>query len=96
MGYETYVPLDKNVSFADQIEGDADGPITVVGTYAFANSKSLDEFVAIFSAVAGFMRAQPGFISAQVHRAIGGACLSAGLLIALTSGPRRRRTPPRP
>jgi quinol monooxygenase YgiN len=69
----SYEDVDLAMSFEDQIGSDHKGSVIMVSTYSFESRDDLDGFIAIWSEMADFMRAQPGFVSAQVHRGIGGA-----------------------
>jgi heme-degrading monooxygenase HmoA len=68
-----YESVDPAVSFQNQIQSDYSGPVTLVVMDVFDSAGDLTAFMEGWSVHAGFMRSQPGFISAQMHRGIGGA-----------------------
>jgi heme-degrading monooxygenase HmoA len=68
-----YESVDPAVSFQKQIRSDYSGPVTLVVMDVFESASDLTKFMEGWSVHAKFMRSQPGFISAQVHRGFGGA-----------------------
>jgi heme-degrading monooxygenase HmoA len=67
-----YENVDPNVSLLDQIQSDHSGPFVVIGTYT-APADQMENLIKGWIGVSDFMRRQPGFLSAQMHRAIGSA-----------------------
>lgn len=65
----TFEPLDPDFPVARQVEIDA-GPVVMVNLCTMA-AKDEDAFLAAWTDDARFMKRRPGFISTQLHRAIG-------------------------
>lgn len=63
--------LDSSVSFQAQL-GAATGPI-VLANVMNSPADQVDQLVQVWAADAAFMRAQPGFISTQLHRGVAGS-----------------------
>ena len=63
-------PLDPNFTIQQQMAEDETGPLVLVNIFAF---DAADEaaFLKAWSDDAAYMKARPGFISAQLHRAVG-------------------------
>jgi hypothetical protein len=67
------VEMDKHVTFARQIEEqDISGPIILINRFA-VNPEDVDRFLKAWTDDAAFMKQQPGFTSAQLHRGIAGS-----------------------
>ena len=64
-------PLDPAFPIERQLELDA-GPVVLVNLFALDGADK-PEFLRVWEDDATFMKAQPGFISTQLHRAIGGS-----------------------
>ena len=64
--------LNDKVSLADQMESNEDGSIVLINVFTIdpGDEKAL---LAEWKHDADFMRAQPGYISTQLHKAIGGS-----------------------
>ena len=73
--------LDATVGFQAQL-GAATGPI-VLANVMNTPADQVDQLVQVWAADAAFMRAQPGFISTQLHRGVAG---SGALLNLAVSG----------
>jgi hypothetical protein len=43
-------------------------------TYSLENARLVDQLLKAWAADAAFLKTQPGCISAQLHRGIGGSC----------------------
>jgi quinol monooxygenase YgiN len=69
---EKLTEVDKQVTFAEQINEDA-SPVILTNKFN-VDPEEVDEFIKAFAATAEFMKKQPGNISAQLHRGIGGSC----------------------
>jgi heme-degrading monooxygenase HmoA len=64
--------MDKQVTYMEQLQGD-DGSIVLVNVFNVA-PEDADQFVEVWAEDAAFMKEQPGFISAQLHRGTAGSC----------------------
>lgn len=62
-------PLDPNFPIQNQLAIDA-APVVLINVFTLDPADE-DGFLAIWADDAAFMKAQPGFISTQLHRAIG-------------------------
>jgi heme-degrading monooxygenase HmoA len=65
------VEMDENVTLKSQLEEDV-GPIIVVNKFT-VKPEDVDEFLKVFEDTTKMFKQQPGFISAQLHRGIGGS-----------------------
>jgi len=65
------VEMDPNVTVFQQME-DKGGPVVLINKFDVAPG-DVERFLAAWSADAGIMKRQPGFISTQLHRGIGGS-----------------------
>lgn len=63
--------LDENTTVVDQLKADL-GPIVVINTF-HVPVDAMDEAIAAWADDAAFMKAQPGYISTQLHRGVGGS-----------------------
>ncbi len=63
--------MDPHTTYRDQL-GAETGPIVLANTLT-VSPDGLDELVAVWKADAEFMKAQPGFISTQLHRGSAGS-----------------------
>jgi heme-degrading monooxygenase HmoA len=66
-----FIEMDDYVNFLSQLEEDA-GPIVFVNKFS-VNPKDADEFLKAWEADAIYFKSQPGLISAQLHKGIGGS-----------------------
>jgi heme-degrading monooxygenase HmoA len=62
-------PLDPSLSIQDQLGLDAE-PVVLVNVFTLDLADE-DAFLKVWREDANFMKQQPGFISAQLHRALG-------------------------
>lgn len=62
------VELDSVTSLADQMETD-EGPVVLINLFT-VDAKDEDALLAAWSHDAEFMKAQPGYISTQLHKGI--------------------------
>lgn len=62
--------LNDKVSLADQMETNEDGSIVLINVFTIDLSDE-EALLAAWKHDADFMRAQPGYISTQLHKAIG-------------------------
>jgi heme-degrading monooxygenase HmoA len=63
--------LDSNVTLAEQMQI-VDGPIVLINVFTI-DPASEDAFIKTWSQDADFMKTQPGYISTQLHKGIGGS-----------------------
>jgi heme-degrading monooxygenase HmoA len=66
-----FVEMDDNVKFSSQLEEDV-GPIVFVNKFT-VNPEEVNEFLKAWEADATYFKSQPGLISAQLHKGIGGS-----------------------
>lgn len=65
------VEMDERVGILAQMEEDV-GPIILINKFSVA-SEEFDQFLKGWADEAGKLKKQPGFISAQLHKGIGGS-----------------------
>ncbi len=63
--------LDANVTFGDQLRTN-EGPVVLINVLTVDPAEA-DQLVATWAHVIEFMKQQPGYISSQLHRGIGGS-----------------------
>ncbi len=66
-----FIEMDDHVKLSSQLEEDV-GPIVFVNKFT-VNSEDVDEFLKAWEADATYFKSQPGLISAQLHKGIGGS-----------------------
>ena len=66
--------VDPALSLQDQLQIDHPGPVTLIATYV-GEPEQTDAMIDGWAKRAQMMQGQPGFISSQLHRAIGGNVL---------------------
>lgn len=66
--------MDRHVSIRDQLQSAYSAPVTVINEFT-VEPEEADDLVAAWADDAAFFKAQPGFISTQLHRGIGGSCV---------------------
>jgi heme-degrading monooxygenase HmoA len=66
-----FVEMDATVTLADQLKTD-EGPVVLINTFVVP-PRDADRFLVSWGADAAVMKAQPGFISTQLHRGIAGS-----------------------
>ena len=67
-----FVEMDAGVAIADQLKADDGGPVILVNTFTVA-AEDADALLAVWGKDAAVMKAQPGFVSTQLHRGIAGS-----------------------
>lgn len=67
------IEMDEKVSLHAQMEQKG-GPIILINKFNVAPSE-VDQLLKAWAEDAAFMKRQPGFISTQLHRGIGGSCV---------------------
>ncbi len=63
--------LDESTPYLGQLKENA-GPVTIINTFVAPEGKA-DEVLAAWAEDAAYMKAQPGFINAQLFRGTGGS-----------------------
>ena len=66
------VETDKLVTFSKQIDGDISGPVILINKFTI-DPDDVNKFLKAWANDAEYFKRQPGFISAQLHRGIGGS-----------------------
>jgi quinol monooxygenase YgiN len=66
------VETDEQVTFSKQIEEDISGPVILINKFN-VDPEDVDKFMKSWAKDAEYFKRQPGFISAQLHRGIGGS-----------------------
>ena len=64
--------LNDRIGLADQMQSNADGSIVLINVFT-VDSTDEEALLAAWSHDADFMKVQPGYISTQLHKAIGGS-----------------------
>jgi len=67
------VEMDEKVAIAQQMEEKA-SPVILINKFN-VKPKDVDQLLKAWSADASYFKQQPGFISTQLHRGIGGSCV---------------------
>jgi heme-degrading monooxygenase HmoA len=88
--------IDPHVTYAEQLKQET-GPIVLINAFSIAPDDA-ERFIKAWSGAAAYMKRQPGFISAQLHRGIAGSGAfvniavweSTAALAAATSSPEFR------
>ena len=70
---EKLVEMDEQVSFTKQMDENA-GPIILVNKFN-VDHEDVDKFLEAFAATDKVLKKRPGYISAELHRGIGGSCV---------------------
>src|ERR1700683_1118207 len=68
-----FVEMDARITLFEQMQ-DRGGPVVLINKFN-VRPDDVDQLLAAWRADAALMRAQPGYISAQLHRGIGGSCV---------------------
>jgi quinol monooxygenase YgiN len=66
-----FVEMDEKVTLSAQMEENI-GPVILINKFN-VNPEDVDQFLKEWAADAAIFKQQPGFISAQLHRGIGGS-----------------------
>jgi heme-degrading monooxygenase HmoA len=67
------VEMDRAVTVTQQLADDG-GPVVLINKFD-VDAEDVDRFMAVWADDAAYMKRQPGFISTQLHRGIGGSCV---------------------
>ena len=70
---EKLVEMDTNITMLDQLNEDV-GPIMQINKFN-VDKEEVDQFLKAFTETAEVLKNESGFISAQLHRGIGGSCV---------------------
>jgi heme-degrading monooxygenase HmoA len=65
--------MDEAITLAEQME-EGGGPVILINKFNVALSE-VEQLLQAWAEDAAFMKRQPGFISTQLHRGIGGSCV---------------------
>ena len=68
-----FIEMDENITLSDQMEENG-GPVILINKFN-VKSEDIDQLMKAWAADAAYFKQQPGFISAQLHRGIGGSCV---------------------
>ena len=71
--------MDDRVPLADQLAEEV-GPVILINTFTVA-PQDADALLEVWAADAGYLKQQPGFISAQLHRGITGSGVFCNLAV---------------
>src|SRR5215475_3828725 len=67
------IEMDETVTLQQQL-GQEIGSVILINKFT-VKPEEVDQLLAAWTADASFFKRQPGFISAQLHRGIGGSCV---------------------
>ena len=70
---EKLVEMDNNITMLEQLNEDV-GPIMQINKFN-VDKEEVDQFLKAFTETAEVLKNEPGYISAQLHRGIGGSCV---------------------
>jgi len=65
--------MDEKVTLVSQMESNG-GPVILINTFK-VDPAEVEQLLHAWAVDAAFMKRQPGFISTQLHRGIGGSCV---------------------
>ncbi|MEU5435038.1 antibiotic biosynthesis monooxygenase family protein [Streptomyces sp. NPDC020719] len=93
-----FVEVDESTPYTEQLQ-ERTGPVVLINTFTVPEGKA-EEFLALWRRDAAYFTEQPGFISTQMHRGVGGSRVlvnvavweSAAHLAAAHAGPGFRAT----
>ncbi len=68
----TFKELSDRVTLSEQLQANEDGSIVLINIFT-VDPADEDELLVTWERDAHFMKAQPGYISTQLHKAIGGS-----------------------
>ena len=68
------VEMDEAVTLQQQMGQAEVGPVILINKFNVA-PEEVEAFLSAWTADAAFFKGQPGFISTQLHRGIGGSCV---------------------
>ena len=70
----TFKEMDPRVGIRDQLAETSDEPVILINKFNVA-PEDVDQMLAAWTEDASFFKAQPGFISTQLHRGTAGSCV---------------------
>lgn len=68
----SFKELDETVTLSDQLQDAGGGPVVLINVFSVAPDEA-DELVSAWAHDADFMKAQPGYISTQLHKGLAGS-----------------------
>jgi quinol monooxygenase YgiN len=66
------VEMDEKVTISEQMEENVKGTVILIAKFN-VKSEEVDDFLSAWADDAAYLKSQPGFISTQLHRGIGGS-----------------------
>ena len=66
--------MDRHVTYADQLADAGTGPVELVNVFTMA-PEDVEEFLAVWTDDAEYMRSRPGFVRTRLHRGTGGSAV---------------------
>jgi heme-degrading monooxygenase HmoA len=72
--------MDDRVPLADQLTQEV-GPVILINTFLQVAPSDVDALLEAWAADAAYLKGQPGFISAQLHRGIAGSTVLCNLAV---------------
>jgi len=66
--------MDEKVTISEQMEEKNVGPVILINKFN-VKPEEVDQLLRAWAAEAAYFKSQPGFISTQLHRGIGGSCV---------------------
>jgi len=67
-----FTEMDAKVTLMQQMESDV-SPVVLINRFTVV-AEEVEQFLKAWTADAAFLKTQPGYISTQLHRGIGGSC----------------------
>jgi len=67
------IEMDERVTLRTQMQEEGGGPVVLINKFNVP-PEGVDQLLRTWAADAAFLKTQPGYISAQLHRGIGGSC----------------------
>jgi heme-degrading monooxygenase HmoA len=83
-----FVEMDDNVTYSAQME-QACGPVVLINKFNVA-PEHVEAFLAAWAGTASVMKQQPGYISTQLHKGVGGSCVFVNVAVWETMAGYRR------
>jgi quinol monooxygenase YgiN len=68
------VEMDEKITLSDQMEEKNVGPVILINKFNL-QPEEVEQLLQAWAADAAYFKSQPGCISAQLHRGIGGSCV---------------------
>src|SRR5918998_1053761 len=68
------VEMDEKITLSEQMEEKNVGSVILINKFNM-KPEEIDEFLQAWASDAAYFKQQPGFISTQLHRGIGGSCV---------------------